>query len=518
MPDVKGILLALALLAPAARAAPPVFQCPDGSPPPCARPGAGAPAPGANSVAVLQFGNTTRDSAYDYLSDGLATEIATTMARVPRLEVRSPGAVRSALRGGETDQRVIARRLNVRYLVEGDFQRGGDRIRISVRLVASPSGTQRWGESYTRPAADLLTVQEEIARNVATAIAGTLLPQERSVLAARPTRNPAAYDRVLRGNFHLARRTPGGVSRAIEEYTAALRLDSTYSLASARVSLAYALYLDWGWDYPGVPVDSQRVRGMRAADRALTLDSLSADGWMARGYHLAFRFPRTLEGVLEALRRSTMLDSTNAEAWHQYGSWLNCAGLFEEALVALRRALTLEPARPITHLQTAQVLDVLRRFPEARRSYDSAIVADPQFYGAYSFRTWLRLRDGDITGARADAEAALRFSPAGEEYYGLAPLAGVAAHSGDSVTARRLMALAVGPFAGRSPGPFITQMLALGLLAAGEPQQALEWLERTDPVGAVLWNALVFPNMAALHAEPRYQRLLEATRPPMAPR
>ena len=184
-------------------------QCPDGSPPPCARVPATTPTPGANSVGVMLFNNLTRDTAYAYLADGLATEIATSLARVPRLEVRSPGAVRSAQRGVEPDPRMVGRRLNVRYVVEGDFQRGGDRIRISVRLVAVPSGTQRWSEAYTRPAADLLAVQEEIARAVATAIAGELLPQERTVLASRPTRSAEAYDRFLRANFQLARRMEG---------------------------------------------------------------------------------------------------------------------------------------------------------------------------------------------------------------------------------------------------------------------------------------------------------------------
>src|SRR4051812_37659565 len=178
-------------------------QCPDGTPPPCSRQAAAIAPAGANSVGVMLFNNQTRDTAYSYLSDGLATEIATSLARVPRLEVRSPGAVRSAQRGIEPDPRLVCRRLNVRYVVEGDFQRGGDRIRVSVRLVAVPSGTQRWSDAYTRPIADLLAVQEEIASAVATAIAGQLLPQERSTLSARPTRSAEAYDHLLRGNFQL---------------------------------------------------------------------------------------------------------------------------------------------------------------------------------------------------------------------------------------------------------------------------------------------------------------------------
>jgi len=491
-------------------------QCPDGTPPPCARAGARAAAPAANSVAVMLFTNVTGDTAYTYLSDGLSSEIATSLARVPRLEVTSPGAVRSAQRGIEPDPRLVGRRLNVRYVVEGDYQRGGDRIRISVRLVTVPSGTQRWADSYTRPAADLLAVQEEIAGAVATAIAGELLPQERTVLASRPTRNAEAYDRFLRGNFQLAKRSPAGVAGAIAEYEAATRLDPSFAQAEARIALGYALYLDWGWDSPGVPRDTQLVRGERAADRALTLDSLSADGWMVRGYLRAFRNPRTLDGVLEALERATRLDPRNAEAWHQYGSMLASLGRIEESDAAIRHALAIEPGRSVSWAQLAQGLELLGRDRDALAAYDSAAAVDPEFYAVFAFRTWVRLRAGDVAGAQADAEAAMRFSPPGETYYGSAPLAAVAAWRGDTATARRIMAEATAPYAGRATSPFVTQMLALGLIAAGQPDDAVTLMERTEPLGALLWFSLRFPSFEPVRRMERFQRLMASIRPPGA--
>ena len=493
-------------------------QCPDGTPPPCGRPAPSAGvAPSANSVAVMLFNNVTRDTANAYLADGLATEIATSLARVPRLEVRSPGAVRSAMRGIEPDPRLVGRRLNVRYVVEGDFQRGGDRIRVSVRLVAVAEGTQRWSDAYTRPASDLLAVQEEIANAVATATAGRLLPQERSVLATRATDEPEAYDHFLRGNFELAKRTPAGVARGITEYEQAARIDPDFARAEALIALGYALYLDWGWDFPGVPRDSQLARGERAAEHALARDSLSADAWMAIGYLRSFRFPRTLEGVLPALARATQLDPRNAEAWHQYGSWLAMVGRLDEGNAAARRSLGLEPGRAVTWAQMGQNYEVLRQEAEARTAYDSAIAADPAFYAAYAFRTWVRLRAGDSTGARADAEAAMRLSPPGETYYGSAPLAAVAASAGDTAAARRIVAEAVLPFASRPPGPFVSQMLALGFVAAGQPDEAMATLERTEPHGAVLWNLMLFPGFDPLRRLERFQRLLAAVRPPGAP-
>ncbi len=468
---------------------------------------------GDSTVGVMLFDNLTHDTAYAYLADGLASEIATSLARVPRLEVRSPGAVRSAQRGGEADPRVIGRRLDVRNVVEGEFQRGGDRIRIAVRLVAVPSGTQRWGDSWTRPINDLLAVQEEIARAVATAIAGKLLPQEQSVLAVRVTSDPEAYDHFLRGNFLLASRSPGGTAGAITEYTAALRGDSSFTQAEARVALAYALYAAWGWDYPGLSSDSLITLGTQAADRALTRDSSSADGWMARGLLRYLRQPRTLDGALPALRRATELDPRNAEAWQQYGAAMMFTGQFEASTVSYRRALALEPGRAVTWNELASAYVLLHREAEAMAAYDSAVAVDPNFYPAYAGRSRLRLRGGDRAGARADAEAALRVSPPGEEYWGLAPLGALAAVEADTAKARGLMAQAIAPFAKRPFGAVPAWAVIFGLVAAGQQDQALSWLERATPRGALLWWGMQYPELDPLRRDPRFERVMAESRP-----
>jgi tetratricopeptide (TPR) repeat protein len=379
--------------------------------------------------------------------------------------------------------------------------------------VAVPSGTQRWSEAWTRPATDLLAVQEEIARAVATAIAGQLLPQERSVLAARVNRDPEAYDRFLRGNFQLARRTPASVAGAIMEYESATRLDPSLAQAEARIALAYALYLDWGWDFPGLPRDSLLARGERAADRALALDTLSADAWMVRGYIRSLRFPRSLDGVLPALERATLLDPRNAEAWHQYGWMLWSVGRREEAEAATRRALALEPGRTISWGQLGNILESLGRDDDARVAYDSATDLDPEFYASWALRTWVRLRAGDVQGAQRDAETAQRVSPPGEAYFGTAPLAAVAAYRGDTVTARRIMEQAVAPFATRTVGPFAAQMLARGLIAAGRPEEAVALMERTVPLGALVWAWLHDPAFDSIRHRERFEQLLAATRP-----
>ena len=495
-------------------------QCPDGTPPPCAaapRALATAHLPDVNSVAVLPFENTRRDTAYDYLSDGLASSIATSLAQVPRLAVRSPSFVRRVSQSGVRDEALLGRRLDVRYIVEGEFQRGGDRVRVAVRLVALPSGTERWGDAYLRPSADLLGVQEDIAREVATRIAGALLPPETRALAARPTHNPAAYDLVLRGNFYLAQRSPAAVRRAIDEYDAAARLDSAYVDPLARVAYADGLIVFYGWDF-GLPADSVLARGVAAADRALRLDSASSDAWMARGLLLTRREPKTYEGVLPALTRAVALDPRNTEAWHQLGTTLQYLGKSAASDSALRRAVALEPDRFITLSNLATSAEMDGRFAEARYWNDSALAVNPTFVSALAARVRLAIARHDTAAARAAAAALDRDRPAPEVPIAMSALAVYDSWRGDTASARARAERAVQAFGDATHVLWLGAPTAMTLASAGELDRAMDLLERLQPHGIDMHLFLRLPAFDALRTTPRFVRLVAETAPPPEPR
>ena len=247
-------LVALLCAAPPARL--PALQCADGSPPPCratrADPGR-KPGVAPNSVAVLYFDNLSADTTDAYLADGLTEEVAARIGDIRRLMVKqaSREGVRR-LREASPDYRIpMGRAMAVRYLVEGSVRRAGPRVRVVARLVNAANGFRSWGQTYDRATTDLLSLQEDIATEVATAIAGQLAPAERSVLAERPTVNPEAHEHFLRGNYYLAKRSASSLARAVEEYEAASRLDPRFTRALARVAYAYALNVRYGWSLPG---------------------------------------------------------------------------------------------------------------------------------------------------------------------------------------------------------------------------------------------------------------------------
>ena len=504
----SGLLLVCG--APVARA-----QCPDGTPPPCStRTARLAAAPAPNTVAVMYLDNQSHDTSDAYLADGLTEEITTKLGQIGRLAVTSNTTMRR-YRSATTEPAQLGRELRVAQLVSGSIRRAGHRIRVNVELLRARDGVQLWADAYDRTDADLLAIEEDVARAVASAIAGRLLPGEQATLAARPTQNPEAYDHLLRGNFSIAQRTPAAARRALAEYQAAAALDPTFALAYGRIGLCYALFVDWGWPYPGVSEDSLIVLGAAAGDRALQLDSQSTDGWMARAYMDVYLHPATFAGSLPAFARAIELDPKNAEAHHQYGSILMSMGHDSAAAEEFRRALALDPLRAISLDNFGTMRYMEHRTDEALRLVDSSVAADPQAYYAYVDRADMRLTLGDVAGARADVAASVRTRPVDYIVSSEPLVATLEALDGDTVAARARLSRVIAQLPDPAhPDYTAGQWIALAYLRMGDRDRALGVIESVRPHGINLWYVMRDPGFDPIRGTPRFRALVEQIRPP----
>ena len=455
-------------------------QCPDGSPPPCRSTSRAPRSPQPNSVAVLYLDNLSPDTADAFLADGLTEEIASRLGDIGRMSVKqaSREGIRR-LRETAPDYRVAAgRAFAVRYLVEGSLRHGGSRVRVDVRLVNAGTGFRVWGATYDRATSDLLDLQEEIARAVATSIAGQLAPRERTALAKRPTANPDAYEHFLRGNYYLGKRSLNDFVRAIEEYETARRLDSSFARATGRAALAYELlYETKPITLAGLPQDSLRDRGIALTRRALAQDATVADAWLAAAYAASHLHPRSFEGVLADLQHAMALDPHNAEVQHQYAFFLRELGQDSAARAACLRSLAIEPERPITLSALGLLSFLARDYTGSLRWLDSSLQINPEFYWGYVRRARTRLMLGDLAGAGADAEMALRVG-AGDSSLGNALLAMVSVQSGDTATARTLLSRVLQALPGASWVALLEEqvMPAVALVKLGDRDGAVALL------------------------------------------
>ncbi len=430
-----------------------------------------------NTVAVLELENLSADASDAFMANGLTEEITSRLGNLPRIRVKGRSAVRALAPAVRADYSAIGRALGVRYVVEGSVRRTAGRVRVSVRLLGTERGFGIWNHDYDHDAADLLTLQAEIAADVATNIAGTLLPGEKERISSTGTSDRVAYEQFLRGNFELAGRNPAAVIRAIAQYEHAMSRDPGFTPAVARLAYAYAQFLDWGWTFPGLSRDTVLSRGLAYADRALTLDPESGDAWLARGYLLTFRYPDTFDGVENAFRRAITLRPDDAEAQHQYGWVLHEIGQDQQSLDAYQRALAIEPNRASTLRGIGFVHLLANRDREARVWFDSSTRADPEFYSSYGLRALARLRMGDLDGARADGATSLRLNPT-DPLRGDFVLAMAKARAGDSTGGRRIAAGMRARLRQDAPAMWDAWYVALALAGSGDRAGAARVLDR----------------------------------------
>ena len=463
--------------------------------------------PAPDRIAILSFASLSPDADDAYLARGLSEEIAARLSEVPELTVASRSSVQR-LESDTSDVLARARALGLGSVIEGSVRRAGQRVRVSVRLVEAAGGARRWSRSYERASTDLLAMQDEIALDVARAVTG----QVRAGAVSRrvgPEPTPEAYDQLLRGNHYLAQRNPRALTRAVEVYTEATRLDPRFARAFARLAHAHMLFLDWGWTYAALPAESLFARGWRAAERAVQLDSTMADPWLARGALLRLGPGGRLEDAREAIQRAVDLDPGNAEGYHELGMTLRLLDEDSAAAEQFQRALAIEPDRPMSLVHLGWIEMARRRYPDSRRWLDSAAAVNPGFYQAYTERAALRLAMGDTAGARGDAETAVRLRPASDPLVGEDVLAALDLRGGDTAGARaRVARLRLDEPDSSEAGVHQAAAWASLLVGAGETERAIAFLERSRVPRPHLRMHLEEPKFDALRQEPRFQRLM----------
>jgi TolB-like protein/Tfp pilus assembly protein PilF len=368
-------------------------QCPDGTPPPCARP-AGRPTasrPAPTSIAVLDPRNLSPDTADTYLAEGLAEELTSRLGQVGRIVVKARTAVERLRGAAEMSTDELGRALDVTYLVGGSIRRSGPRLRVSVHLLRASTGDQVWASQYDRDATDLLAIQEEIATAVAEAIVGRLAPAERTVLVQRPTRNPVAFDSYLRGSAAYRAGRNQDAMRALRQATS---LDSNYAEAFALLSRMYAREY-WG---SFAPHDSLLVLSRAAVDRAIALAPERRESRLALGYYHYHGF-RDYARALEQFSLAQRAAPNDPEVLSAIAFVARRQGRWDVSVSSLERALALDPADTGNVAEMLATLHHLRRWDEAD-AYLDRYDPDTTLADFETRRVWGLLARGRISEAR----------------------------------------------------------------------------------------------------------------------
>jgi serine/threonine-protein kinase len=330
--------------------------------------------PTAPAIAVLGFANLTPDGENDYFSHGLTEELIGALARVPGLRVASRTSA-SALQAKGLDAREIAERLGVSALVEGAVRKVGNRIRLSARLVNAVDGCQLWAETYERTLDDVFALQEELSRAIAAAVLGAA-SQSAGPLVRRPTAVVDAYTLYLRGRYSAHKRTPEGLTLAIEYFEQAVELDSGFALAYAGLAECWAL-LGFTPEFGSRPVPEAASRARAAALEALRLDPRLAQAHTWLGV-VHFLYDWDWNAAEAEFRRAIQLNPGYALAETWYAIFLGAMGRHEESLRRILHAEAIEPLSLTIRLCVGRCYYWARRHEQAHRALVGLLTDEPR--------------------------------------------------------------------------------------------------------------------------------------------
>ena len=328
------------------------------------------------SLAVLPFTQQNSDADTVYLSSGITESLINSLSELPDLRILSRNAVLS-YRGRDVDPRVAGRDLQVQSVLTGRVTPDGDMLDIQSELVDVASGAQLWGQRYRRPMSALLTLQDEIAREISATLRPALSGEDAQRVARRYPENTEAYRLYLRGRYYFDQRTTDGIKRSIESFQEAIKKDPDYALAYAGLANAYVS------SDTVLPPARNVTLAKSAAVKALASDDSLAEVQTAVGRVLQ-HCDWDWAGAERAFKRAIQLDPRNAEAHHMYSHYLTPMGRYEESVTEARRALDLDPLDVLLNVHLAWAYLHARRYDEAITQGLKAIAMDPTLEVAYT--------------------------------------------------------------------------------------------------------------------------------------
>lgn len=310
------------------------------------------------SIVVLPFRNLSGSPDNQYFADGIMEDILNHLYHVSDLRVISR-TTSEHFRDSDLTSGEIARQLKARNVLEGSVRKEGDKVRITVQLIDGYRDQHLWSENYDRRFTDIIGLQSEIARQVATKLDALISKNEATNTNEPLTSDPEAWDYYLRARFLLHQANDiqrfdlnrEGLFASLKYYEMAIAEDSAFAEAYAGLANAWYKLSAWGWYKP---YQEGVARAKENFTRALELDPGCAEAHALKGIWLAYP-----------------------------------GGKFEEARDELRTALELDPNFSSAHQWYAQLLMITGPIEVARKHVDRAVELEPYFWVVQNLNAWI---------------------------------------------------------------------------------------------------------------------------------
>ena len=339
------------------------------------------------SIAVLPFENMSGDREQEYFADGVVEDVITALSRLAWLFVIARNSS-FTYKGKAVDVKQVGRELGVRYVLEGSVRKAGSRVRITGQLIDTSTGAHIWADRIDGGLEDIFELQDQVTSKVVGAIEPKLRLSEIARAARKPTDSLDAYDLFLRALAEGHKMTLDGNRAAIRLLQRALAIDPFYAPAAGLAGWGYCMQRVQGWISL---TETEVADGVRLAKVAIETGQDDPDAlWMAgvAVWLLAGEFA-TAASVID---RALALNSNSAQAWMASGWVQTILNRPQPAIEALHRAMRLSPLDPLGYMFKAALAfahTVAGHYEEALEWVDQSLREQEKFVPSIRYRAAL---------------------------------------------------------------------------------------------------------------------------------
>ncbi len=457
-----------------------------------------------DSIAVLPLDLRSDSADADYLSDGITESINNSLARLPDLRV-IPHSVAFHYKGKAMDLQKIGDALGVQSVLTGHVAQHGDDLTIGVELDDVRNGKQLWGEQYHRKLADLLAVQNDIAREVYQRLRSRLSEADQQKLAKGSTDNPEAYQLYLKGKYYTNKFTRDGFRKGIDYFNQAIAIDPNYGLAYNGLAYNYINQDDWF-----IRPNQAAPEAKDAARKALAIDESDADAHLSLAI-VAHWYEWDWTAAEREFKRAIELNPKNSDTYGYYAWYLASLGRDDQASAEAKRGQQADPLSLLANFGPGSISVFTRQWDQAIEQLRSAIELDRNYWFDHCFLGRAYEQKGILPEAIAEFQRALELEKDNTEIW--SGLGHAYALSGNKAEAQKVLDYLEGLSAHSYVAPYNVAVIYAGL---GEKNQAFARLDQAYKDRSYLLAVYLTTDarLDNLHSDPRFADLRRRIRLP----
>ncbi len=313
------------------------------------------------SIAVLPLKTFSSDPEIVYFADGLAEEMLHQLVTNPKLKVMSRSASFHYKNSGK-DLSLIAKELNVKYIIEGSVRVHNDEYRITVQLINARNNFHLWSRVFDDSTGELFKIQQQVS----IAVSNMLNISDSYKVMTNSRRHPEseqAYRYFVMAQSYMKVATVKSYEEALTLFNKAIELSPEYALAYTGKATSYLLL----YQYKHLDMDTALAEAENALEKAHQLDPDQAELYATKG--LMYTYLKQYDKAEEHYIKALDLNPNLRLAHHNYSFMLWHQSRFKQAVEHGEIALSTDPLSLKTYFIMGDSLASLAEFDKAITLY-----------------------------------------------------------------------------------------------------------------------------------------------------